>query len=75
MSDLEFSSLNPYGTLRAIVADSPEALVAALTAIQTPIKIVAMTTYGTRQVAYVMGHLPRVKQTRNKPKKGSDYAS
>lgn len=63
---MEFSSLNPYETLRSVVADSPEALVTALISIKTPIKIVGMTSYGTRQVAYVVGHLPPVKTKKSK---------
>ena len=63
---MDFDSLNPYQTLEAVTAASPDELVLTLKAIKTPIKIIAVTSYGTRQVAYVVGHLPVKKQVKSK---------
>jgi len=61
MSDLVFSSVNPYQSLQAIVADDPQGLVKALTDIKTPVKVIAIVAYGTKQVAYVMGDIRNLK--------------
>lgn len=52
---IEFSSLNPYESLEVLVADSPQELVTMLKTIRTPIKIVNIVSYGSKQVAYIMG--------------------
>lgn len=52
---MEFDSLNPYQSLVPVVADSPGQLVDSLKQIRTPIKIVAIVSYGTKQVAYIVG--------------------
>jgi hypothetical protein len=52
---MEFDSLNPYQSLVPVVADSPGQLVDMLKSIRTPIKIVAIVGYGTKQVAYIAG--------------------
>lgn len=56
-----FSTTNPYESLQAITADSPEALVKLLKSNQTPIKILAFVQVGVRSVAYVMGDIRIVK--------------
>jgi hypothetical protein len=68
---IEFTSLNPYQEIKAIVAESPEELTRVLRSIMTPFKIVAMTSYGTRQVAYITGHLPPTKQKKSKEDKNA----
>ena len=52
---MEFDSLNPYQTLVQVVAESPGQLVELLKSIRTPIKIVSIVGYGTKQVAYIVG--------------------
>jgi hypothetical protein len=64
---LEFSSLNPYQSLEEVTANSPAELVVLLKQIRTPIKILAITSYGTRQVAYVIGDVRKSQQIK-KPK-------
>jgi hypothetical protein len=64
---IEFSSLNPYQSLVAISGSSPEELVSLIKQIQTPVKIISITSNGTRQVAYVIGDI-RKKQIIPKPK-------
>ena len=59
---MDFDSLNPYQTLVPVVADTPGQLVDALKQIRTPIKIVAIVSYGTKQVAYIAGDV-RVSET------------
>ena len=64
---IEFSSVNPYASLQVIIADDPQALVAELTALRTPITIVAIVPYGVRQAAYIMGDV-RITKKLNKLK-------
>ena len=59
---MEFSSLNPYQTLEEITANSPAELVALLKQIKTPIRVLAITSYGSRQVAYVVGDVRKDQQ-------------
>lgn len=66
---MEFSSLNPYQSLEEVTANSPAELVVLLKQIRTPIKILAITSYGTRQVAYVIGDVRKSQQIKNKPVK------
>lgn len=63
--ELSFDSLNPYQSLVAIQGDSPEDLVENLRSIKTPIKIIGLTSYGARQVAYVMGDIRIQKQQKS----------
>lgn len=62
---MEFDSLNPYQSLVPVVADSPGQLVDMLKSIRTPIKIVAIVGYGTKQVAYIAGDVRVVAKTKN----------
>jgi hypothetical protein len=66
---VEFSSLNPYQSIEQITGSSPEELVVLLRQIRTPIKVLAITSYGTRQVAYVIGDVRKSQQIKNKPAK------
>ncbi len=59
--DIAFNSVNPYESLAVILADDPQALVESLTAIKTPIRIVAIVPYGNRHAAYIMGDV-RIKR-------------
>lgn len=52
---MEFDSLNPYQSLEVIVGDNPQDLIDQLKRIRTPIKIVGIVPYGTRQAAYIIG--------------------
>jgi hypothetical protein len=61
---LEFSSLNPYQSIEQITGESPDELVKLLKQIRTPIKIIAITSYGSRQVAYVAGDVRKSQQIR-----------
>lgn len=54
---VEFSSINPYESIQAVVADSPSELCKALTAIQTPIRIVSIVAYGSKHAAYIQGDI------------------
>lgn len=65
---MDFSSLNPYQSLEEITANSPAELVALLKQIKTPIKIVSIVSYGTRQVAYVIGDVRKKQQIKTKEK-------
>lgn len=67
MIDVQFSSMNPYQAMQVIIADDPQSLIGLLSQITTPIKIVAIVPYGTRQAAYIMGDI-RITKTRSKPK-------
>jgi hypothetical protein len=64
---MEFSSLNPYQSIEQITGSSPEELVLLLRQIRTPIKVLSITSYGTRQVAYVVGDVRKSQQIK-KPK-------
>jgi len=64
---VEFDSLNPYQSLVPVVADTPAQLVDMLKSIRTPIKILAIVPFGTKQVAYVTGD---VRVETNKKLKG-----
>ena len=48
-----FDSLNPYGNIVALVANSPDELAEALSKIKDPIKILGFNSYGSRQVCYI----------------------
>jgi hypothetical protein len=62
-----FDSLNIYESLAVIVADSPQALVADLKAIKTPIKIISIVQVGLKSAAYITGDIRVVeKQPTNK---------
>lgn len=65
---MEFSSLNPYQTLEQVTASSPEELVTLLKQIKTPIRIISIGSFGTRQVAYIVGDIRKeqVKKTKSK---------
>lgn len=66
---MNFDSINPYESLVAVVADSPQDLVRDLKAIKTPIKIVSIVQSGTKSVAYIMGDIrtmPPVKKSKPK---------
>lgn len=65
---MDFSSLNPYQSLEEITANSPAELVVMLKQIKTPIKIVSIVSYGTRQVAYVIGDVRKKQQIKTKEK-------
>lgn len=52
---MDFDSLNPYQSLEVLVADSPQELVALISKIKTPIKIIQFVQVGTRSAAYIMG--------------------
>lgn len=52
---MDYDSLNPYLSLEAVIADSPQELVLELKRIKTPIKIVQIVQVGARSVAYIMG--------------------
>jgi hypothetical protein len=66
---LEFTSLNPYQSVEQLTAESPDELVSMLKQIRTPIKIIGITTYGTRQVAYVVGDVRKAQQLKVKTSK------
>lgn len=67
-----FNSLNPYQSLEVIVSDSPQELVMDLKSLKTPVKIVAIVSYGTKAVAYITGDIrintKKVKQKISKEK-------
>jgi len=65
-----FSNLNPYENLISLVGDDPDDLVRKIKTIQTPIRIINITAFGTKQVAYIIGDI-RVKPEATKPKKGT----
>jgi len=50
-----FTSTNPYDRIEALVADSPDDLVKMIKKIITPIRIIAIVGFGTKQVAYIAG--------------------
>lgn len=64
---VEFDSLNPYQSLVPVVADTPGQLVDMLKSIRTPIKILSIVSFGTKQVAYITGD---VRVETNKKLKG-----
>jgi len=61
-----FDSMNTYESLAVIVADSPQALVADLKAIKTPIKIISIVQVGTKSAAYIVGDIRIVEKPSNK---------
>lgn len=61
-----FDSTNIYESLAVIVADSPQALVADLKAIKTPIKIISIVQVGTKSAAYITGDIRIVEKPSNK---------
>lgn len=61
---IEFSSLNPYQSLEVVIADDPQSLLKLLREISTPIKIIAIVPYGSRQAAYIMGDIRSNKITK-----------
>ena len=63
---MDFDSLNPYQSLVPVVADTPAQLVDLLKSIRTPIKIIAIVAYGTKQVAYIAGDVRINKKTKEK---------
>jgi hypothetical protein len=66
---IEFDSLNPYQNMEVLIAEDPMSLLALIKAQRTPIKIVAIVPYGTRQAAYILGDIRFTnKQTTKKPK-------
>lgn len=69
MSDLVFSSLNPYENMEVILDRSPQGLIKRLKEIRTPIKIVAIVPYGLSHAAYIVGDIranePKGKKTLN----------
>lgn len=65
---VQFDSLNPYHSVQALTANSPEELVTLIKSIRVPIRIIAITNYGSRQVAYVQGDLPQVQPKKRGPK-------
>jgi hypothetical protein len=67
---LIFDSINPYETLQVIQAESPEALVAEIKKIRTPIKIVQILQVGSRSAAYIVGD-HRITNKRKVVKNGS----
>lgn len=69
---MEFDSLNPYQSLEVVLAESPQALVAMLTSIRTPIKIIQFVQVGSRSAAYIMGdHRIRKAKRKNGSKNSS----
>ena len=54
---IEFDSLNPYQNMEVLIAEDPMSLLALIKAQRTPIKIVAIVPYGTRQAAYILGDI------------------
>ena len=67
-----FDSLNPYNSLQAIVADSPQELVLEIQKIRTPINILGFTQMGAKSVAYIMGdHRIKKGVTKNGSKNSS----
>lgn len=56
--------------LKQLTGSSPDELVSLLKEIKTPIKIIGMTNYGVRQVAYVIVEqektAPEIKKTKSK---------
>ena len=66
---IEFDSLNPYQNMEVLIAEDPMSLLALIKAQRTPIKIVAIVPYGTRQAAYILGDIRfPTKQTTKKTK-------
>lgn len=66
---IEFDSLNPYQNMEVLIAEDPMSLLALIKAQRTPIKIVAIVPYGTRQAAYILGDIrfpTQNKQIKNK---------
>ena len=66
MSELEFSNLNPYGGIQFLVGNSPEELMAQLTQIKSPIKIVSMYASGQNHCVWFLAEVKI-----NKIKKGN----
>ena len=68
--EVNFSSLNPYESLQVIVGDDPQDLVRRLASITTPMKIIAIVPFGTKQAAYIMGDLraPQIKKAKSSNK-------
>jgi len=64
---LEVTSFNPYERLEVVVADDPQSLVKALRQIRHKVIIIQITSYGTKQAAYIMGDIEMV-QVQNKQK-------
>jgi hypothetical protein len=67
---ISFESFNLYDRLTPIVGRDPDELVELLSQIKTPIKIVAITSYGIKQVAYVMGDVRRQKKIKREMTNG-----
>lgn len=61
-----FDSTNIYESLAVIISDSPQALVADLKAIKTPIKIISIVQVGTKSAAYITGDIRVVEKPSNK---------
>lgn len=64
MPETIFDSLNVYESIVAIIGTDPDDLVRQIKAIRTPVKILSITSYGTRQVAYVVGDIRQPKTIR-----------
>ena len=62
---MSFENLNLYSSVTAIVADSPSELASILSEIKAPIKIVGFTSFGTKQVCYVLANGFKIKNESN----------
>ena len=67
---IEFDSLNPYQNMEVLIAEDPMSLLALIKAQRTPIKIVAIVPYGTRQAAYILGDIRFTNKQTTKKTKG-----
>ncbi|TXH08944.1 MAG: hypothetical protein E6R04_09625 [Spirochaetes bacterium] len=59
-----FESLNPYGNVVALTANSPDELAEALSKIKDPIKILGFNAYGNRQVCYISAAGMKIKKVK-----------
>lgn len=58
-----FENLNPYGSVVALTANSPDELALAISSIKAPIKILGFNSYGTKQVCYFLASGFKIKKT------------
>ena len=65
-----FDNLNPYKSVTALTANSPDELAEAISSINAPIKILGFTAFGNRHVCYFLTSGFKIKKTEAKKVKG-----